>query len=79
MNGTNVSIIDVGCGYGGLLFGLAPLFPDKLILGMEIRDKVVNFVAEKTRGYRIQNPGNFDNIGVVRTNSMRHLCQYFPK
>lgn len=79
LNGTNVSIIDVGCGYGGLLFGLAPLFPDKLILGMEIRDKLVNFVSEKVRGYRIQNPGQYNNISVVRTNTMRHLCQYFPK
>jgi tRNA (guanine-N7-)-methyltransferase len=44
-DGVNVSIIDIGCGYGGLLFGLATLFPNKLILGMEIRDKLVNFVA----------------------------------
>lgn len=49
-----VEIIDVGCGYGGLLFALAPLFPNKLILGMEIRDKLVNFVGEKIRGYRIK-------------------------
>lgn len=69
----------MGCGYGGLLFGLAPLFPDKLILGMEIRDKLVNFVSEKIRGYRIQNHGQYDHISVVRTNTMRHLCQYFPK
>jgi len=27
-------ILDIGCGYGGLLFALAPLFPNKLILGM---------------------------------------------
>lgn len=79
LNGKHVEIIDVGCGYGGLLFGLAPLFQDKLILGMEIRDKLVNFVSEKIRGYRIQNPGKYDHISVVRTNTMRHLCQYFPK
>lgn len=47
-----MSVIDVGCGYGGLLFALAPIFPDKLILGMEIRDKLVNFVGEKIRGMR---------------------------
>lgn len=41
----HVSIIDIGCGFGGLLFGLAPAFKDKLILGMEIRDKLVNFVG----------------------------------
>ena len=55
------------------------MFPDKLILGMEIRDKLCNFVAEKIRGHRINKPGEFNNIAVVRTNTMRHLCQYFPR
>ena len=35
-----VEFADVGCGFGGLLIKLAPLFPDKLMVGMEIRDKV---------------------------------------
>ncbi len=79
LDGKQVSVVDIGCGFGGLLFGLAPVLPDKLILGMEIRDKLVNFVAEKIRGYRTTEPGKYDNISVVRTNTMRHLCQYFPK
>lgn len=29
----NVEIADIGCGFGGLLFALAPKFPDTLILG----------------------------------------------
>ena len=29
----NVEIADIGCGFGGLIFALAPKFPDKLILG----------------------------------------------
>ena len=29
-----VEIADIGCGFGGLLFALAPKFPDTLILGM---------------------------------------------
>jgi len=29
-----VTIIDIGCGYGGLLFALAPLFPTQLIMGL---------------------------------------------
>ena len=29
-----VEIADIGCGFGGLLFALAPRFPDTLILGM---------------------------------------------
>ena len=61
------------------MFGLSNTFPDKLILGMEIRDKLCNFVAEKIRGYRIENPGKYNNVSVVRTNTMRHLCQYFER
>jgi tRNA (guanine-N7-)-methyltransferase len=30
----NVEIADIGCGFGGLLFALAPKFPDRLILGL---------------------------------------------
>lgn len=29
-----VEFADIGCGFGGLLIALAPLYPDKLILGM---------------------------------------------
>ena len=32
--------VDVGCGFGGLTVALAALFPDKLVLGLEIRAKV---------------------------------------
>lgn len=34
-----VRFLDVGCGFGGLLVRLSPLFPDTLMLGMELRDK----------------------------------------
>ena len=74
-----VTIIDIGCGFGGLLFGLSPLFPDNLCLGLEIRDKLVNYVGQKVKGHRYTYPGKYNNISVVRTNTMRHLCQYFPK
>jgi tRNA (guanine-N7-)-methyltransferase len=30
----NVEIADIGCGFGGLVFALAPKFPDTLILGL---------------------------------------------
>lgn len=36
-------MVDVGCGYGGLLVKLSPLYPESLILGLEIRVKVRNF------------------------------------
>lgn len=35
-----VRFADVGCGFGGLLVKLAPMYPDTLMLGMELRDKV---------------------------------------
>lgn len=31
--GKKVEFADVGCGFGGLLIALAPLFPDTLMLG----------------------------------------------
>jgi len=50
----SVNILDVGCGYGGLLFNMAPyLGPEDLALGMEIRDKVTNYVGEKIKTLRI--------------------------
>lgn len=29
----NVEVVDIGCGYGGLLVGLAPLLPGTLMVG----------------------------------------------
>jgi tRNA G46 methylase TrmB len=29
----DVEVIDIGCGFGGLLFALSPVMPDKLLLG----------------------------------------------
>ena len=40
-----IRFADVGCGFGGLLVGLSPLFPDKLMIGMELRDKVISMLA----------------------------------
>lgn len=29
----DVEVVDIGCGFGGLLVGLAPLLPDTLMVG----------------------------------------------
>lgn len=34
-----VRFADIGCGFGGLLVKLSTLYPETLILGMELRDK----------------------------------------
>jgi tRNA (guanine-N7-)-methyltransferase len=50
-----VEIADIGCGFGGLLFALAPIFPNTLMLGMEIRTSVTEFVQDKVKALRSQN------------------------
>jgi len=74
------TILDIGCGYGGLMFALTKHFPDNLILGQEIRDKVANFVAEKANSIRI-NSGYKEclNVACVRTNTMKTVHNYFEK
>ncbi|KAF0988405.1 hypothetical protein HZS_2091, partial [Henneguya salminicola] len=34
-----IEFLDIGCGYGGLLFNISEKYPDKLMMGMEIRKK----------------------------------------
>ncbi|WFD29212.1 tRNA (guanine(46)-N(7))-methyltransferase [Malassezia sp. CBS 17886] len=48
-----VEFADVGCGFGGLLMRLAPLYPDKLMLGMEIRTQVTQYVHDKVHALRL--------------------------
>ncbi|WOK96388.1 hypothetical protein Cni_G05095 [Canna indica] len=74
-----VRFADIGCGFGGLLVSLSRLFPDTLMLGMELRDKVTEYVKERILALRASNPGQYENISVVRTNSMKYLPNYFGK
>jgi len=62
------------------MFSMSKHFPGELMLGLEIRDKVANFVGEKINSLRI-NSGLNDclNIGVLRTNAMKSMHNYFEK
>jgi tRNA (guanine-N7-)-methyltransferase len=73
-SGAQVEFADVGCGFGGLIFYLAPLFPDELMVGMEIRTSVTQYVHDKVQALRaasrvkqaveIEAPnGNSDAVG----------------
>ncbi|CAD1476193.1 unnamed protein product, partial [Heterotrigona itama] len=75
----HVEFVDIGCGYGGLLVTLSSMFPDKLILGMEIRVKVSDYVMDRIAALRSQNPGQYQNIACLRTNAMKYLPNYFYK
>lgn len=39
-----IEFADIGCGFGGLLISLSPLFPDNLMTGMELSDMVTEYV-----------------------------------
>ncbi|CAG5123654.1 unnamed protein product [Candidula unifasciata] len=74
-----VEFADVGCGYGGLLVALAPLFPQTLMLGMEIRVKVSDYVQKRIEALRLKHPGQYDNIACIRSNAMKYLPNFFHK
>lgn len=75
----NVTFADVGCGYGGLLVSLSTMFPDNLALGMEIRVKVSDYVIDRIKALRSENPGKYKNIACIRSNAMKYLPCFFEK
>uniref|UniRef100_A0A224XWQ9 tRNA (guanine-N(7)-)-methyltransferase n=1 Tax=Panstrongylus lignarius TaxID=156445 RepID=A0A224XWQ9_9HEMI len=74
-----VEFADIGCGYGGLLVTLAPMFPETFMLGIEIRVKVSDYVMDRIKALRTQNPGAYGNIACIRSNAMKYLPNYFNK
>ncbi|KAI5291848.1 tRNA (guanine-N(7)-)-methyltransferase (tRNA(m7G46)-methyltransferase) [Ascosphaera aggregata] len=50
----DVEIADVGCGFGGLLVALAPLMPETLMVGIEIRVQVLDYVNARIKALRLQ-------------------------
>ncbi|RZC40398.1 tRNA (guanine-N(7)-)-methyltransferase, partial [Asbolus verrucosus] len=74
-----IEFADIGCGYGGLLITLSSIFPDTLMLGMEIRVKVSDYVMDRIAALRSQNPNQYQNIACLRTNAMKYLPNYFKK
>lgn len=55
------------------------MFPDSLILGIEIRIKVADYVRDRIAALRWQNPGKYQNIACLRSNAMKYLPNYFHK
>ncbi|XP_071506006.1 tRNA (guanine-N(7)-)-methyltransferase-like [Diadema antillarum] len=74
-----VELLDVGCGYGGLLVSLSPMFKDTLILGMEIRIKVADYVQQRIEALRQNHQDSYNNIACIRCNAMKHLPNFFEK
>lgn len=74
-----VRFADIGCGFGGLIVQMSPLFPETLMIGMELRDKVSEYVKERIVALREQHPGQYTNVSVLRTNAMKYLPNYFER
>ncbi|KAI3389682.1 hypothetical protein SNEBB_008940 [Seison nebaliae] len=88
-----VQFLDVGCGYGGLLFHLGEEYPEKYSLGLEIRIKVCDYVQDKIKVLRRQRNEiittttekirkfntDYENIACIRCNAMKHLTNFFYK
>ncbi|XP_053907513.1 tRNA (guanine-N(7)-)-methyltransferase isoform X1 [Cuculus canorus] len=63
-----------GCG-----MSLSPLFPQSLMLGLELRAKVAAFAGQRLRALRAAQRGSFGNAAVLRANAMKHLPHFFHK
>lgn len=74
-----VAFVDVGCGFGGMTVKLAEAYPDKVVVGMEIRQKVVEYVRQRILALRKKEPGKYTNAAAIRSNTMKHLTHYFHK
>lgn len=81
-----VEVADIGCGFGGLTVSLATKLPDTLVLGMEIRQQVTEYVEERIHALRRQHTEgqsedghDYQNISVLRGNAMKFLPNMFHK
>ncbi len=83
----SVEIADIGCGFGGLLVALSPLLPSTLMIGMELRTQVTDYVIDRVRALRSQHPassssgvpGQYQNISALRSNAMKFLPNFFTR
>ncbi|KNE92689.1 hypothetical protein, variant 1 [Puccinia striiformis f. sp. tritici PST-78] len=79
-----VEFADVGCGFGGLLIAMAPLFPGKLMLGLEIRPHVCQYVEDKILALRaqqkiIQQQKSLEGEGAKSTVESSNISESLPK
>ncbi|KAK3692480.1 methyltransferase related protein [Podospora appendiculata] len=81
----DIEVADIGCGFGGLLIALAPVMPQTLILGLEIRVSVTQYVQDRIKVLRQQNAASplpqkpYSNIACLRANTMKFLPNFFSK
>lgn len=55
------------------------MFPETLMLGLELRVKVAEYVEKRIEALRSQHPGQYENIACLRFNAMKYLPNLFAK
>lgn len=55
------------------------MFPESLMLGLEIRVKVSDYVNDRIQALRSQHADQYQNVAVLRTNAMKYLPNFFYK
>eukprot|EP01105_Mastigella_eilhardi_P019991 TRINITY_DN4733_c0_g1_i1.p1 TRINITY_DN4733_c0_g1~~TRINITY_DN4733_c0_g1_i1.p1 ORF type:complete len:239 (-),score=89.58 TRINITY_DN4733_c0_g1_i1:484-1200(-) len=75
----SVDFVDIGCGFGGLSIALCQEFSTSVVLAMEIRDKVVDFVQGRIAKLREEQPDKYQNVACIPCNCMKNLPNYFIK
>ena len=68
-----VEVVDIGCGFGGLMVGLAPLLPDTLMVG-KYSAVIFNTIHICTRPNEEQHTTNNKTTGMeIRTSVLEYL------
>ncbi|EQB61433.1 s-adenosylmethionine-dependent methyltransferase [Vairimorpha apis BRL 01] len=71
-NGKPPVFLDIGCGYGKFIMDLAKEHT-KNVLGLEIRNKVTEYVKAKIKEKQLT------NCAVIKTNALLFLVNFFEK
>jgi len=91
----NIRFVDVGSGFGSLCLSLARTFPHELVLGIEIRPKLVEYVQKRIVALRHEASTSepdgsatsmpadlqptYDNVWSIHHNAMRFMPNFFEK
>ena len=74
------TVLDIGCGFGGLTVALAEILPKSNILGLEIRAKVTEYVRLRIAALRKDSENKkYGNCSVMRSNTMKFMPNMFQK
>ena len=75
-NGKPAEMLDVGCGWGGLVCEVGRIQQSNVI-GMEIRPKAVEYGLEQIKKGREKD--ELKNVWIVQCNCMKYIDNYFTK